>query len=265
MDEVTMDALTQLLSHRSIRNFSSREVPSALLDQILGAAARAPTAGNLQSYSAIITRDPERRADLFEIHFRQEMVLHAPVVVTICVDVRRNTRWMEGQGAEPGFLNFWGFLVGMADAWCATQNIVIAAEHFGLGTCPSGGTFIKALNLIDYFHCPRGVIPVATLVLGYPSLDESEVEKVRPRLPLAAWTHEERYSDRSVEALASDYSEREKIDGEYYKNLYGLEGVGHELAAQNLAQIYTRLKYKKLETALFSSNFIAALKRQGFL
>ena len=107
---------------------------------------------------------------------------------------------------------------------------------------------------------------MATLVLGYPSLDESEVEKkARPRLPLAAWTHEERYGDRSAEALASDYSEREKIDGEYYKSLYCLEGMGHELTAQNLAQIYTRLKYKKSETALFSSNFIAALKRQGFL
>jgi len=260
-----MDALTQLLSHRSIRNFSSREVPDDILTQILTAASRAPTAGNLQSYSAIITRDPARRADLFEIHFKQEMMLHAQVVITLCVDVRRSTRWMDSQGAEPGFLNFWGFLLGMADAWCAAQNIVIAAEHFGLGSCPSGGTFIKALNLIDFFHCPQGVIPVVTLALGYPSDEERKETAQRPRLPLQAWTHQERYCEPTDDALASHYQEREKVDWDYYRAIYRLQDTAQNITANNLAQIYTRLKYKKSETALFSKNFIAALKRQGFL
>ena len=102
--------LTQLIFERkSIRKFSDRQVPASCLDQILSAAIRAPTGGNLQNYSVIVTEDKQKILDLGSIHFDQEMFRTAPMVLTFCVDVARNENWFRHQGSEPGFQNLWGF------------------------------------------------------------------------------------------------------------------------------------------------------------
>jgi hypothetical protein len=34
----------------------------------------------------VLTRDPERKRRLYELHFEQPMVLQAPLVITFCAD-----------------------------------------------------------------------------------------------------------------------------------------------------------------------------------
>ena len=46
-----------LFKHRSIRKFCSTPVPEELLQEILAAASRASTCGNMQLYSLVVTRD----------------------------------------------------------------------------------------------------------------------------------------------------------------------------------------------------------------
>ena len=63
------------LKHRkSIRKYSSKEVPSQLLTDLLEEAERTPTMGNLQLYSVIITQDKNIKALLSPAHFNQPMV-----------------------------------------------------------------------------------------------------------------------------------------------------------------------------------------------
>ena len=46
-----------LFKHRSIRKFRSTPIPEDVLHEILEAASRASTCGNMQLYSLVVTRD----------------------------------------------------------------------------------------------------------------------------------------------------------------------------------------------------------------
>ena len=55
----------------SVRNYEKKRIPESLLDSILERAMRAPTCGNMQLYSVIVTREPERLERLAKEHFNQ--------------------------------------------------------------------------------------------------------------------------------------------------------------------------------------------------
>ena len=107
---------------RSVRKYSDREVSRELLDSILEAAMRAPTCGNMQLYSVVVTRSAEGKAALAPTHFNQPMVTGAPVVLTVCADFNRFTRWCELSDADPGYDNFLSFMSAVADATIFQQR-----------------------------------------------------------------------------------------------------------------------------------------------
>ena len=78
-----------IFNHRSIRKYRKDEIPSELLHNILNAGTRASTTGNMQVYSMIVSHDENIRKQLWEAHFKQEMVLQAPVHITFCADFHR--------------------------------------------------------------------------------------------------------------------------------------------------------------------------------
>ncbi|MCB0020127.1 MAG: nitroreductase family protein, partial [Anaerolineales bacterium] len=78
-----------LTSHRSIRQFKDTPIPDELLNEMLYAGLRGSSSGNMQTWSVIVTRDPEMKEKLFVAHREQEMVRQAPVVLTFCADVFR--------------------------------------------------------------------------------------------------------------------------------------------------------------------------------
>ena len=79
-------------------------------------ADRTQTMGNLQLYSVIVTRSEEMKERLAPAHFNQPMVKQAPVVLTICADFRRTTRWCEERKAQPGYNNFLSYQNAAIDA-----------------------------------------------------------------------------------------------------------------------------------------------------
>ena len=111
-----------LFKHRSIRKFCSTPVPEELLQEILAAASRASTCGNMQLYSLVVTRDAALRAKLAPCHFNQPMVTQAPCVVTVCADVHRFSMWCEQRDADPAYDNFAWFLNASTDALLAAQT-----------------------------------------------------------------------------------------------------------------------------------------------
>ena len=70
--------ITNFKTRRSVRKYSDREVSRELLDSILEAAMKAPTCGNMQLYSVIVTRSEEGKKALAPAHFNQPMVTQAP-------------------------------------------------------------------------------------------------------------------------------------------------------------------------------------------
>jgi nitroreductase len=242
-----------LNQHRTIRKYTTREISDELLASILESGTRASTTGNMQVYSVVVTRDESMKERLAPCHFNQPMVQEAPVVLTFCADFNRFNKWCRMRKAEPGYDNFLSFVTAAIDALLVAQNVCVAAENEGLGICYLGTTTYMAEPIIDILELPAGVVPVTTVTLGYPA----EQPPLNDRLPLEAVVHQERYSDYSEEDIDMFYEEKESLDSsKQFVDENGLE---------TLAQVFTKVRYKKEDNVTFSNKLLEVLKKQGFL
>lgn len=240
-------------TRRTIRKYADREVNKELLDRLLAEAARTQTMGNLQLYSVVVTRDAEMKQRLAPAHFNQPMVTGAPVVLTVCADFRRTTRWCEERQATPGYDNLLSFLNAASDALLYTQTFCNLAEEEGLGCCYLGTTVYMPQMIIDVLRLPRLVMPVATITLGWPD----ENPPLSDRLPLAAFVHEEQYEDYTPERIDAFYQEKEALpENQEFVRINGKE---------TLAQVFTDCRYTKKDNEAMSVTMIETLKKQGFL
>ncbi len=250
-----------LHAHRSIRSYADRAVEEAALTRILHAATRASSSGNMQAYSIIVTSDPEIRAQLHRPHFEQPMVLAAPVLLTFCADFRRMRRWLALREAPDNFDNFMSFMIATIDAVLASQNAALAAEAEGLGLCYMGTTLASCLEIAEILQCPPGVVPIVGFSLGHPAEDPTP----RDRLPLELLVHREQYQDPSDEFLLEGYHQREVDGWKRYMSDPKLRAATEAAGIQNLAQVYTQLKYTRRSHQMYSETVLACLKKQGFL
>jgi nitroreductase len=248
-----METLKTLLEHKTIRNYKSDPIDDKVLDKILEAGFRASTTGNMQVYSVIVTKDENKRKELCKLHFNQKMVEQAPVLLTFCADFNRFNKWCKQRKAEPGYDNFLSFFTAAIDALLVAQNACVAAEDFGLGICYLGTTTYQADKLIDFFDLPKGVVPVTTVVVGYPAEDPDQVE----RLPANGVVHYEKYSDYSPEDIDEIYAEKESLPI--------TQKLLEENQLETLAQIFTQNRYKKTDNLHFSKVLLKVLEKQGFM
>ncbi|MDO5446964.1 MAG: nitroreductase family protein [Prevotellaceae bacterium] len=240
-------------TRRSIRKYSDKEVSDTLLTRLIDEAQHTQTMGNLQLYSVVVTRSSEMKARLAPAHFNQPMVTQAPVVLTICADFNRTTRWCEERKAEPGYDNILSFQNAATDALLFTQTLCNLAEEEGLGYCFLGTTVYLPQMIIDTLKLPRLVIPVATITLGWPDEDA----KVSDRLPVEAIMHNEEYRDYSSDDIDKYYDNKEKLE----ENIEFCRINNKE----TLAQIFTDIRYTKRDNEAMSEGWLKALKQQGFL
>lgn len=247
------ETLKTLLDHRTIRNYKSDAVSKEVLDKILEAAMRVSTTGNMQVYSVIVTQDQEKRKELCKLHFGQKMVEQAPVLLTFCADFNRFNKWCRQRNAEPGYDNFMSFFTASIDALLAAQNASVAAESFGLGICYLGTTTYQADKLVKFFNLPEGVVPITTVVVGYPAEDPGLTD----RLPAKAVVHYETYNDFSPADIDSLYAKKESLPL--------TAKLIEENQLENLAQIFALKRYNKKDNLHFSKVFLDAIKSQGFM
>ncbi len=252
--------LARLRAHRSIRRFRPDPVPAEYLAEILEAARRASSSGNMQSYSIIVTRDALRRRELHALHFEQDLVLEAPVFLTFCADFRRMRRWLALSEAADNFDNEFSFGVGAIDAILASQHAATAAEALGLGICYLGTTLAQTGLIAKALRCPPGVVPVVGFALGRPA----EHPALRDRLPLESLVHEEDYRDPSDEDVRRAYAERERAGWKRYAENPELAERMRESGVKNLAQVYTTLKYTRESHLGYSRHLLETLRAQDF-
>ncbi|HJC27486.1 nitroreductase family protein [uncultured Alistipes sp.] len=241
-----------LFKHRSIRKFRPTPIPAETLRDCLEAATRASTCGNMQLYSLVVTREAALRERLAPCHFNQPMVREAPCLVTVCADVHRFSMWCEQREAEPAYDNFAWFLNASTDALLAAQNFCIEAELHGLGICILGTTIYTAAEIAQILELPKGVIPLTTIVVGYP--DESPA--LTDRLPLEAVVHYEKYTDYTAAEIDELWAERE--ESVETKRLLEENGL------PNLARIFTERRYVRRDNLAISQSYFALLKEKGF-
>ena len=108
-------------------------------------------------------------------------------------------------------------------------------------------------EIIAFLKLPKDVIPITTLVIGYPA----ENPPLTDRLPDTGMIHHEFYQDYTPHHIESIYSDKEALP--FTKQLI------EENKLENLAQIFTDKRYTKKDNEFFSSKLLETLKKQGFL
>jgi hypothetical protein len=181
------------------------------------------------------------------------MITEAPVILTFCADFNRFNKWCLLRNAEPGYDNFLSFMTAAIDALLVAQTVCIAAESKGLGICYLGTTTYNAQKIIDVLKLPKGVVPVTTVTIGWPSEKPEQVD----RLPLEAIIHKEKYSDYSNEDIEKYYTLKEKRED---SKQFVIEN-----SKETLAQVFTDIRYKKADNVYFSKILLQVLKDQGFM
>lgn len=248
-----MDSVKSVLEKRcSIRKYSNKEVSADLLNNLLEAAARTSTCGNMQLYSVVVTRDAAIRAKLAPSHFNQAAA-QAPVIVTFCADYNRFNKWCLQNKAVPGYDNLESFMSALVDTVALAQTFSLLAEENGLGICYLGTTTYNPKPIAETLNLPKMVVPVVTLSLGYPD----EQPALTDRIPVSGWVHTDVYHDYTEKDIDAIYSYKNDIpeNKEFLK-------INNK---ETLAQIFTDIRYTKKDGDYFSEQLISFLKEQGFL
>lgn len=241
-----------LKAHRTIRKYKKIDISDEILTDLLEFGIRASNTGNMQLYSVIVTRSHEKKTLLAPLHFNQSMVVDAPLVLTICFDIKRFSDWCVSGNTLACFNDLLWLLNGTIDASVLAQNICVAAESYGLGICYLGTTLYNTAEISEVLGLPVGVIPVTTLTVGYPEV----VPELTDRLPLNAVVHFEEYKNYSSTDIDEIYEKKESLQSS--------KQFVVENKKTTLAQVYTEVRYKASDSDFFSAKLRKLLLEQGF-
>ncbi len=153
----TLDAITAILTRRSIRDYTTHPVPEDLVRLLVEAGMSAPSAFNERSSEFIVINDRKVLDEIFQLNTKAMQIKKASVAIVICGNQAKEK--FPGKG-------FW-----QLDGSVAAENILLAAHAVGLGAVWTAiypyedrmAAVKKLLNL------PEQVLPLAILPIGYPA------------------------------------------------------------------------------------------------
>ena len=159
-----MDAVTCIMTRRSIRQFQNQDIPKETLEELVQTAAFAPSWKNTQTTRYIAITDPEIKNRLAESccgEHNQGIINSAPVLVATTIVDKRSGFERDGSYSTIREDNWQAF-----DNGIATQTFCLAANNKGLGTVIMGLYDINKAE--EILEVPEGQILMALIAVGYP-------------------------------------------------------------------------------------------------
>ena len=188
-----MELYEVLEKRRTYRDFSNREVSDGILNRIISAAFKAPTNGHLRQLEFVVVRGRENIANVIaplaknmeafrklvaevdESDDKDKMAMFADALP-------KQQKMLMGSGlliipffrqqtcpllkpAEQSSLNYF------ASAWCALENMLLAATDKGLGAVFHIPVSDEADKIKTILHAPEGYEMTCLLTIGYPAED----------------------------------------------------------------------------------------------
>ena len=197
------DTLETILNHRSVRGFLSDSLPEGTLALLVAAAQSASTSSNLQVWSVVAVRDPDRKARIATLAGNQPFIRDAPLMLVWLADLNRIRDIAADRQTQVEATHYTeAFILGVVDATLAAQSAFIAAESLGLGAVYVGAVRNLPEQIAAELNLPPHVFAVFGMAVGYP--DPAKETGIKPRLPQDIVLHHERYDA----ALKRDAIER---------------------------------------------------------
>src|SRR5690554_2445832 len=146
-----MTVYDAILKRRSIRKYKDDIVTDEIITSLLKAAMAAPSARNAQPWLFYVIKNEKMLKELASI-FKD---FNAPLMIVVAADVSNSENTQSG---------FW-----IQDCSAATQNILLASEHYNLSTCwcgvyPKEEATIKVKEILNL---DENIIPLSLIQIGY--------------------------------------------------------------------------------------------------
>jgi len=191
-----------MLARKSIRKYKPDMPPDETIQAVVRAGQQAPFA--YQMGSLLLSRKAKKNP------------FHAPLLFTICVDSHRHELVMAKRSWTMVQNDLSLLLFGIQDAVLMAENMVMAGESLGMGSCFLGATPYHAEAIIKQYKLPPRVFPLVQLTMGYPAEDPPP----RPRYPLSLTLHEDEYHEPGEQEIEQAMA---VMDGgylaqDYYRN-----------------------------------------------
>jgi FMN reductase (NADPH)/FMN reductase [NAD(P)H] len=209
-----MDFSKVFLERKSVRAYTDAPIPLEIREQVLAAALRAPTAGNMMLYTILEVEDQALKERLAVTCDDQPFIARAPWVLVFLADYARMMAHFRASGvpercAREGkpFLapRESDLLLACCDALIAAQTAALAAESLGLGSCYIGDVMENWETHRELLALPRCTFPITMLCFGWPT-GQQAARRLPARLPKDIVVNKNRYAMPSEEALAALYS-----------------------------------------------------------
>lgn len=150
-----MELKEVIRNRHSVRNFSDKEPPRKIIDEIIYYANLAPSAGNLQARDFIIIDDKTIREKLSIAAFGEKFIVEAPISIVVCANFMRISSYGT-RGKE---------LYCIQDASAAVENILLLVIDSGLDACWVGAFDENTVSTI--LELPSYIRPIAIVPIGY--------------------------------------------------------------------------------------------------
>ena len=173
------EIMETILHRRSIRRFDAKQIEEAALQQILQAGLYAPSAGGRQGVLFAVCQDRavnERLGKIKRVHSHPRMASGNCYVSREQPSIADNPKLINAFYDAPTVITLFApknFLFAAEDCAAAAENMMLAADALGIGSCyigqgwtafadPYGQEILKRWNIpVDHYA-------VMQLLLGYP-------------------------------------------------------------------------------------------------
>jgi nitroreductase len=200
-----MDFYEAIRKRRMVRSFTGEPVAPEIVDRIMDAARRGPSAGYSQGVEFLVITDDATRElitapgdRVFKTSGHRNFVRQAPVHIVICA----NPEIYRARYREPDKMRvrarvdddtLWAVPYWYADAGAAMMIILLAAVSEGIAAA-----FVGVIApLREALGIPEPYIPIGVALLGHEAPDARQYGDVsadkRPRRPLTEVVHRERW------------------------------------------------------------------------
>jgi FMN reductase (NADPH) len=209
--------LETILKRRSVRRFADREIPDDVFSAILEAGRLAPSTVNLQTWTFFAFT-----AQSWRQTFGRPIPFKGKRAVIVMGDTCRGKMVLDVFPYSP----LVEYTTAVMNASLAAMNMNVAAEALGVSSVMLSETgrsgFLDAGYLKETLELPEGVIPLMTIVFGYP---RGSYPPMPPKLPLEQVCFEGKYQEAD-QAVLKDWFE-EMVAG--YKASYPLSSFDAQL------------------------------------
>lgn len=210
---VTNDTIATQLNHRTIRAYTDQPVPEDVMATLLDVGRHAPTSSFFQQLTIIRIKDPKIREVVYQASGQPYVGGDRGELLIFVADISRNARIREAADLTLEPLEaVTNLMQSFEDVLLAAQNIVVAAESLGLGTCYLGSIGRDYPSIIEALKLPKHAFPLLGMLIGYPD----QAPQKKPRLPRCVTTAVDTYPDYESPEYVAAMEEYDETIQTYY-------------------------------------------------